>query len=621
MNTKHFSNQWFIHGLSFLLVLILSATAINAQSSNQIVLFGARTTFPTGLHPQSVIVADFNGDGKADLAVANDTAKTVSVLLGQGDGSFSAKNDFAIGYAPTFIITGDFNRDSKLDIITANSDGPATILLGAGDGTFAAPANVNAGGSVVSLTAGDFNGDGKLDFAAANYNANTISVVLGLGDGTFRPPLANPTNARPSSVMAGDFDGDGKLDLAVANYGRNDIFIYFGRGSGAFVQGPSYVVGDGPVAVVFGDFNGDSHADLATANRDDMSATVLVNDNNDLRARNSRYFTAMVDALATGDFSRDGKLDLVVLTKNGTVAILPGIGDGTLGDPIAFDAGPGASAMATGDFNGDGKPDLAVTNAGANTVSILLNQSGLAALASVSAASFDGETLAPDSIIAAFGSGLASTTQVADTLPLPTSLAGVSVKVKDATGAELLAPLYFVSPTQINYLIPTNAAPGAATVTVISGNAAVAAGLVQIAPVAPALFTANASGRGVATGLALRVKADGTQSYEPISTFDPAQSQVVALPIDLGPDAGAASDQVFLILFGTGLRHRSTLSTVSARIGGTDAPVLYAGAQGSLVGLDQVNLSLPRSLVGRGELDVVLTVEGKRANVVKVKIK
>lgn len=617
MNAKQFSNQWLLCGSGLLLGLLLGFIPVKAQTSNQIVLFGDRTSFPTGLHPQAVVVGDFNGDGKLDLAVANDMAKTVSVLLGRGDGSFAAKNDFAIGYAPTFIITGDFNRDGKLDLITANSDAPATILLGAGDGTFAAPANVNVGGSVVSLTAGDFNGDGKLDFAAANYNANTISVVLGLGDGTFRPPLANPTNARPSSVMAGDFDGDGKLDLAVANYGQNNVFIYFGRGSGAFASGPSYTVGSGPVAIVFGDFNGDSHADLATANRDDMSATVLVNDSNDIRTRNSRYFASMVDALATGDFSRDGKLDLAVLTKNDSVAILPGIGDGTLGEPIAFDAGPGASAMATGDFNGDGKPDLAVTNASANTVSILLNQSGLAALASVSAASFDGATLAPDSIIAAFGSGLAGAVQVAGSLPLPTSLAGVSVKIKDATGAELLAPLYFVSPTQINYLIPTNAAAGIATVTVTNGNDAVAAGLVQLAPVAPALFTANASGRGVATGLALRVKADGTQSYEPIAAFDPAQSQVVALPIDLGPD----SDQVFLILFGTGLRYRSALSSVSARIGGTAVPVLFAGAQGNLVGLDQVNLSLPRSLAGRGELDVVLTVEGKMANVVKVKIK
>jgi uncharacterized protein (TIGR03437 family) len=621
MKSRQGSYQQILSSISLLLALLISVFPIKAQTSSQIVLFATRMSFSTGLHPQAVVASDFNSDGKLDLAVANDAAKTVSIRLGRGDGSFGARNDFAIGYAPTIVITGDFNRDGKLDLITANSDGPGTVLLGAGNGTFAAPANVNAGGSVVSMTAGDFNGDGKPDFAAANYNANTISVVLGIGDGTFRPPLAGPTNAKPSSVMAGDFDGDGKLDLAVANYGRNDVFIYFGRGSGAFAQGPSYAVGSGPVAVVFGDFNGDTHADLATANREDMSATVLVNDSNDIRARNSRYFTSMVDALATGDFSRDGKLDLAVLTKNGLVAVLPGIGDGTLGEPIAFNAGPGASAMATGDFNGDGRPDLAVTNASANTVSILLNQSGLAALASVSAASFDGETLAPDSIIAAFGSGLAGAVQVAESLPLPTSMAGVSVKVKDATGAELPAPLYFVSPTQINYLIPANAAAGIATVTVINGNTAVAARLVQIAPVAPALFTANASGRGVATGLVLRVKADGSQSYEPIAAFDPAQSQVVPLPIDLGPDLGASGDQVFLVLFGTGLRHRSALSSVSVRIGGTNAPVFYAGAQGNLAGLDQVNLSLPRSLAGRGELDVVLTVEGKTANIVKVKIK
>ncbi|MGH9844722.1 MAG: hypothetical protein ACREEM_38890 [Blastocatellia bacterium] len=117
--------------------------------------------------------------------------------------------------------------------------------------------------------------------------------------------------------------------------------------------------------------------------------------------------------------------------------------------------------------------------------------------------------------------------------------------------------------------------------------------------------------------IALRVEVDGAQSFEPVARFDPAQNKFVAVPIDLG----AAADQVFLILFGTGVRFRSGLATVSAKIGGADAQVFYAGPQGSFVGLDQVNLLLPRSLIGRGLVDVVLVVDGVTANTVRVSIR
>ena len=117
------------------------------------------------------------------------------------------------------------------------------------------------------------------------------------------------------------------------------------------------------------------------------------------------------------------------------------------------------------------------------------------------------------------------------------------------------------------------------------------------------------------------VKADGTQIYEPIARFDQAQNKFVAVPIDLGPDLGNATDQVFLLLFGTGFRNRSALSAVTCKIGGTDAEVLYAGLQGDFVGLDQSNVRIPRSLKGRGEVDVVMTVDGKAANTVRVNLK
>ncbi len=236
---------------------------------------------------------------------------------------------------------------------------------------------------------------------------------------------------------------------------------------------------------------------------------------------------------------------------------------------------------------------------------------------SVSAANFRGPVLARDSIVAAFGASLATTTQVITTPTLPTSLGGTSVKVRDSSGNEHLAPLFFVSPTQVNYLIPPETERGAATVSITSGNGIVSSGTAQIADVAPGLFATDTTGQGVAAAVALRVKADNSQSYEPVVQFDPAQNRFVATPIDLGPE----SDQVFLVLFGTGIRHRTSLSAVSARLGDTDSPVSFADAQGDFAGLDQVNVRIPRSLIGRGEVDVVLTVDGQTTNAVKVRIK
>jgi uncharacterized protein (TIGR03437 family) len=239
------------------------------------------------------------------------------------------------------------------------------------------------------------------------------------------------------------------------------------------------------------------------------------------------------------------------------------------------------------------------------------------ALANVSAASFTGAQLASESIVTAFGTQLATATDIANSLPLPTTLAGTTVRVKDSAGTERLAPLFFVAPTQVNYLVPSGTANGLASIMISSSDGQVSLGAVQIAAVAPGLFTANASGQGVAAATVLRIKADGTQTFEPIGQFDQTRNQFVAVPIDLGP----ATDQVFILLFGTGFRNRSTLTAVSPRIGGVAAEVLFAGPQGDFVGLDQANLRIPRSLMGRGEVDVVMTVDGKSANTVKINIK
>lgn len=261
--------------------------------------------------------------------------------------------------------------------------------------------------------------------------------------------------------------------------------------------------------------------------------------------------------------------------------------------------------------NPDATPRTGTLIVAGQTVTVM--QVGRVALAS--AASFSSEELAPDAIAVGFGQGLATGTAVANTPTLPLTLAGTTVRVRDSRGMTLDAGLFAVTPTQVNFLVPTGTALGDATVIITSGNGTVTTGTTRIAAVAPGIFAANADGRGVAAGVVLRVR-NGVSSFEPVARFDAMTNRFVPVPIDLGP----AGDEVFLILFGTGVRNRTALAAVTAQVGGADVPVLFAGPQG-LAGLDQLNLALPRSLAGRGEVSVAVTVDGKPANIVQVVIR
>ena len=241
---------------------------------------------------------------------------------------------------------------------------------------------------------------------------------------------------------------------------------------------------------------------------------------------------------------------------------------------------------------------------------------------SVSAASYK-ESLAPGAITAAFasvGSALASRTESATGLPLPESLAGTTVSITSFFGFSpntRMARLYYVSPNQVNYYLPPETSEGPAEIAIQTANGLTLRSSVLITRIAPALFSANSSGQGVAAAVALRVKPDDSSSYEPVAAFNPAQSRFEPVPVDLGPD----TDRLFLALFGTGIRNRKSLSDVTAKVGGADAQVVYAGPQNQFDGLDQVNILLPHSLSGRGEVDVVLTVEGQAANIVRIDIR
>ena len=238
-------------------------------------------------------------------------------------------------------------------------------------------------------------------------------------------------------------------------------------------------------------------------------------------------------------------------------------------------------------------------------------------LANVSAASFNGETLAPASIIAAFGLEMATQTMAANKLPLPVDLAGTVVTVQDSLGQTHQAPLFFVSNQQVNYLMPEKVALGPALVMIQSGNKHISVQYVQIAAVAPALFTANANGKGVTTGLVLRVKANNQQVYEPLAQLDPQTNKFVARPIDVAEPG----ETVYLIFYGTGIRNRGTLDAVQIDAGGVQLKTDFAGKVGGLEGLDQLNVIASPALAGRGEVDVQLRVDGKLANVVRLAFK
>ncbi len=219
-------------------------------------------------------------------------------------------------------------------------------------------------------------------------------------------------------------------------------------------------------------------------------------------------------------------------------------------------------------------------------------------MTSVSSAHY-GYSFAPESIVSAFGSNLAAAAVSASSTPLPTALAGASVSVKDSAGVSRLAPLFYVSPGQVNYLVPAGTASGVATVTVMNGSVA-SSGTVQMTPVAPGLYTKSQTGQGLPAAFVTLLHSDGSQGA----------AQLVTGPVNLG----SGGDQAYLTLYGTGIRGRSSLANVTAQVGPMAGTVTFAGAQGGFAGLDQVNVVIPAALRGAGYVVATVTVDGQTAN-------
>ncbi len=378
-----------------------SATAVAVFRGNGDGTFQSQVTYAVGSQPDAIVAGNFNGH--TGLAVVNGDS-TLSVLLGNGSGAFQPQVQVvdAVGSAPDAIASGDFNGDGRADVATIGVDpvtrgGEVSVLLGNGDGTFQPQVTYVVGADPVAIVSGDFNDDGRIDLAVADPSTDpdssgTVSVLLGNGDGTFQPQVTYAAGISPRAIVTGDFNGDGRTDLAVVDYGSSakgysngSVSVLLGNGDGTFQQQVGYAVGTAPTPIAAGDFNGDGRTDLAVAQGEfgqPGSVSVLLGNGDGTFQPQVIYPVGQgPGGIVIGDFNEDGRTDLAVANQNwsegsgGTVSVLLGNGDGTFQPQIAYPVGSSSSypmGITAGDFNGDGHTDLALADIFDNNVSVIL---------------------------------------------------------------------------------------------------------------------------------------------------------------------------------------------------------------------------------------------------------
>jgi FG-GAP-like repeat len=357
---------------------LLCVSLAPARTAAGTFTFAPASPAGVGASPRALAVGDLNGDGRLDLVVANSADDTVSVLLGNGDGTVQPQRAYASGLAPSAVAVADVNGDGRLDLVVANSgDDTVSVLLGNGDGTFQPPQTYATGPAPSAVAVADVDGDHKPDVVVADAADNTVSVLLGDGDGTFQPPQAYATGAAPSAVAVADVNGDGTPDVVVADAADSTVSVLLGNGDGSFQPQQAYATGQGPSAVAVADVNGDGTPDVVVADAADSTVSVLLGNGDGTFAPHVDYAAgAAPDAVALADLNADGTPDVVVANAaDSTVSVLLGNGGGTFAPPDDLAAGRTPTALALADFNRDGKPDIAVADAGDDAASLLLNTS------------------------------------------------------------------------------------------------------------------------------------------------------------------------------------------------------------------------------------------------------
>jgi hypothetical protein len=356
--------------VSFLIVATIITFFFPSAARAQIYLYD-RADFLATPSPGGVAVADFNRDGRPDLAVSDWQNNWISILLASPKGDFLSAGTYATGFQPAKMAAADFNRDKKMDLAVVNANSATlSILLGNGDGTFQSRVDYPVGQGPAGIVAADFNSDGTIDLATVSLNDSAVAILLGDGNGGFDVQALIPVASGPSVMVGGDVNGDGKIDLitGTSNYQNPSLTVLVSKGDGTFAQiespAPYYVGG-----LAVGDFNGDGKLDALIGLS--YGGLYLSLGNGDGSFQDSVAISNAPNvygqALLAGDFNHDGKLDLAVTG----VWVMLGNGDGTFKNPVLFPAGN--SVVAAADFNGDGQSDLAVTENSAS-VAVLLGR-------------------------------------------------------------------------------------------------------------------------------------------------------------------------------------------------------------------------------------------------------
>ncbi|MBK7704479.1 MAG: VCBS repeat-containing protein [Acidobacteria bacterium] len=327
------------------------------------------TSAATGINPTNLAVADFNNDGKSDLAVTNQVSNDVSILPGNGDGTFGSQLLIPAGSGPYATLAGKFNSDNNFDLAVANSgSNNVSIFLGNGNGTFSAPASFFVGSNPISINSGDFNNDGKKDLAVANFGgffAGTVSVLLGNGNGGFAAGTNIRTRSQPSAIAVGRINSDSNDDLVVTNFGANSFSVFVGTGLGTF-QLLQSISTPSPAAVELANLNDDNNIDIAIANYD---ADAVLSCFGGAGGFFASCFSAPVGfnpiSVTSGDFVGSGTNTLATALSGANGIHLLG---------IDYDVGVNPNAVEATDLNNDGKLDLVAVNSGSNDVSVMINR-------------------------------------------------------------------------------------------------------------------------------------------------------------------------------------------------------------------------------------------------------